>query len=115
MSKYKALVIRLGLAKALKAFPLYDYKDSQLIVSQYQGIFKTRNPILTKYLQKVKTLLSRIENVKKILITQISREENMKANLISKLVSFNLIDLPLEVWIKFLRTKHRKLTNNCLY
>jgi len=37
--------------------------DSQLMVGQINGAFQVKDPLLTKYYQKVLTLLSRFQNV----------------------------------------------------
>ena len=44
MAECEALIVGLGLAEALKAYPLQVHNDSQLIVGQYQGTYEAKDP-----------------------------------------------------------------------
>lgn len=55
-----------------------------------------------KYLQKVQAHLSVKHEGKEIIINHIPREKNIMVDLLSKLVSTNLVKFPLEVWIEIL-------------
>jgi ribonuclease HI len=58
VSEYEVVLGGLGLIEDLEAFPLHVQGDSQLIVGKFQGVFKTRESTLMKYLQKIQTHLS---------------------------------------------------------
>ncbi|XP_074346976.1 uncharacterized protein LOC141685789 [Apium graveolens] len=55
--EYKALIVGLGLAKAVRAKNLKIYGDSRLVVAQVNGEFETKNYTMAKYLRVVKRIL----------------------------------------------------------
>jgi ribonuclease HI len=50
VSKYKAFIMRLGLVKALNAYPLHIHNDSKLVVGQCQRLYEARKHTMIKYL-----------------------------------------------------------------
>jgi ribonuclease HI len=58
MAECEALIVGLGLAEALKAYPLQVHNDSQLIVGQYQGTYEAKDPTMILYFEKVKVILA---------------------------------------------------------
>jgi ribonuclease HI len=50
VSKYKAFLAGLCLAKALNAYHLKVHSDSKLVVGQFQGIYESKGPTIQLYL-----------------------------------------------------------------
>jgi hypothetical protein len=63
------------------------------MVGEYQGIYEAKEPTMQQYLQKVQPYFSKQVGAKSISITCISREDNYRAYLLSRLASFNPVDL----------------------
>ena len=61
------------------------------MAKQVRGDFKVREENMKKYLQKVKDMISKVPNFD---IQQVPQTENSKANLLSKLATLALGDLP---------------------
>ena len=55
-AEYEALIAGLRIAKDLKVEKLRAYSDSQLVVGQAKGEFEAKDPVMAKYLQKVREL-----------------------------------------------------------
>ena len=55
-AEYEALIVGLRIAKDLKVDKLRAFSDSQLVVRQTKGEFEAKDPVMAKYLQKVKEL-----------------------------------------------------------
>ncbi|XP_057724061.1 uncharacterized protein LOC130940023 [Arachis stenosperma] len=83
-SEYEALIAGLRLATDLHIANLKVYCDSLLVVQQVNHSFQTKDPILLKYLDIVQQLL---KNFSKIDITHIPREQNHRADILSKLAT----------------------------
>ncbi|XP_020229044.1 uncharacterized protein LOC109810075 [Cajanus cajan] len=83
-AEYEALLAGMALAKEMGATSLSARSDSQLITGQVAGTFQAKDPQLAKYLEKVK-LLS--ENFREFTLNHVSREQNSRADLLSKLAS----------------------------
>ncbi|KAL2491805.1 RNA-directed DNA polymerase [Abeliophyllum distichum] len=83
-AEYDALLVGLRLAQEMKARKLQIHSDSQLVVSQINGTFATREQSMVAYLKKAKDLLSHFEVYE---LLQIPRVENGYADALSKLVS----------------------------
>lgn len=58
--------------------------DSQLVTGQVNGVFQTKDPVLTKYLEKVKAISSQLQAMD---LTSVPRKHNVRADLLSKLAS----------------------------
>ncbi|XP_052189984.1 uncharacterized protein LOC127799805 [Diospyros lotus] len=83
-TEYEALLAGMKLAEKLEAKNLTAHSDSQLVVQQFQGTFEVKEPLLARYLQKVKELAPRFERFELI---QINRSLNQHADALSKLAS----------------------------
>lgn len=56
--EYKTLLARLKLVKGLKVQRVRVFTDSQLIAGQVTGMYKSRDLVMAKYLDKVQILAS---------------------------------------------------------
>ncbi|XP_072059858.1 uncharacterized protein [Arachis hypogaea] len=83
-AEYEALIAGLRLAADLHVDNLKVYCDSLLVVQQVNHSFQTKDPILLKYLDIVQQLLN---NFSKIEIIHIPREQNPRADVLSKLAT----------------------------
>ncbi|KAL0394699.1 UNVERIFIED_CONTAM: Ribonuclease HI [Sesamum latifolium] len=87
-AEYEALVIGMRMAHEAGARHLLAYSDSQLIVKQVEGAYEAKEESTIEYLQQIMELKTSFEHFQ---IIQIPREENIKADCLSKLAS-NLED-----------------------
>ncbi|XP_074339798.1 uncharacterized protein LOC141677672 [Apium graveolens] len=76
------------------------HSDSQIVVKQTSGEYITKDPTLAQYQTMVQNIL---EATPDITILQINREENSKADELSKLVQ-NTSDLASSVYFEELKT-----------
>ncbi|XP_052198251.1 uncharacterized protein LOC127805529 [Diospyros lotus] len=83
-AEYEALIAGLSPAKEIGASRLIAKSDSQLVTNQVKGEFQTKEPQLGRYLHKVRTLGKSFDYFQ---IEYIPREQNARANLLSKLAS----------------------------
>ncbi|KAL0361778.1 UNVERIFIED_CONTAM: hypothetical protein Sradi_3862300 [Sesamum radiatum] len=83
-AKYEALVIGMRMTHEVGAQHLVAYSDSQLIVKQINGIYEAKKDNTVQYLQQIEELKIKFESS---LLVQIPREENVKADCLSKLAS----------------------------
>nr|XP_025647635.1 uncharacterized protein LOC112742611 [Arachis hypogaea] len=83
-AEYEALLASLSLAREVGAKVLEVNTDSQVVSSQINGDYQTRDPLLQQYLAKVNKLK---EGFEYITIQHIPRERNARAYLLSKLAS----------------------------
>ncbi|XP_025607612.1 uncharacterized protein [Arachis hypogaea] len=83
-AEYEALIGGLALAKEVGATRLEICSDSQVVTSQVNGSYQARDSLLQKYLEKVKDLSQKFEEVT---IHHVPRERNTRADLLSKLAS----------------------------
>ncbi|XP_072077913.1 uncharacterized protein [Arachis hypogaea] len=82
--EYEALLASLTLAKEVGAKILEICSDSQVVSSQVNRDYQTRDPLLQQYLTKVNKLNEEFDLVT---IQHIPRERNTRADLLSKLAS----------------------------
>ncbi|XP_072076505.1 uncharacterized protein [Arachis hypogaea] len=82
--EYEALLAGLALAKDVGAKVLEVNTDSQVVSSQINGDYQTREPLLQQYLAKVNELKKWFNRVT---IQHVPRERNARADLLSKLAS----------------------------
>ena len=80
-AKYEALIVGLKLAREVGAKRLRCYTDSQLVQGQVANTYQTKEIVLLKYYHIAKTL---IDNFKCFKIYYIPRENNARADLLSK-------------------------------
>ncbi|XP_057739838.1 uncharacterized protein LOC130956919 [Arachis stenosperma] len=83
-AEYEALIGGLTLATEVGATRLEICSDSQVVTSQVNGSYQARDSLLQKYLEKVKDLSRKFEEVT---IHHVPRERNTRADLLSKLAS----------------------------
>ncbi|XP_015969769.1 uncharacterized protein LOC107493196 [Arachis duranensis] len=83
-AEYEALIGGLTLAAEVGATRLEICSDSQIVTSQVNGSYQAKDSLLQKYLEKVKDLSRKFEE---ITIQHIPRERNTRADLLSKLAS----------------------------
>nr|XP_025678495.1 uncharacterized protein LOC112778389 [Arachis hypogaea] len=83
-AEYEALLAGLTLASEVGAKILEVNTDSQVVSSQINGDYQTRDPLLQQYLAKVNKLK---EEFDQIIIQHVPRERNARADLLSKLAS----------------------------
>ncbi|XP_022642973.1 uncharacterized protein LOC111242702 [Vigna radiata var. radiata] len=83
-AEYEALVARLGLAKDMGARNMVCRTDSQLVVGQMNWEFQVKEDHLLKYFHRATSL---VETFEKVVIQHIPREQNTRADMLSKLSS----------------------------
>ncbi|XP_072087116.1 uncharacterized protein [Arachis hypogaea] len=83
-AEYETLLAGLALAKEVGAKVLKVSTDSQVVSSQINGDYQTRDPLLQQYLAKVNELKEGFEHVT---IQHVPRERNARADLLSKLAN----------------------------
>ncbi|KAL0416680.1 UNVERIFIED_CONTAM: hypothetical protein Slati_3499900 [Sesamum latifolium] len=83
-AEYEALVIGMRMAHEAGARHLLAYLDSQLIVKQVEGTYEAKEESMIQYLQQITDLKTKFHHFQ---IIQIPREENAKADSLSKLAS----------------------------
>ncbi|KAL2246834.1 UNVERIFIED_CONTAM: Retrovirus-related Pol polyprotein from transposon [Sesamum indicum] len=81
-AEYEALLLGLELALEAGAQILEVYTDSQLVAMQVEGIYETKERSMTDYLKKAK---ERMQKFSKCTVRQIPRNENERADALSKL------------------------------
>ncbi|KAK2435873.1 hypothetical protein QL285_020900 [Trifolium repens] len=72
------------LAREMEVADLRAKSDSQLVTNQVSGEYQTKDPQLVKYLEKVQSLASQF---KRFEVIYVPREQNARADLLSKLAS----------------------------
>ncbi|XP_074327573.1 uncharacterized protein LOC141665486 [Apium graveolens] len=98
-AEYEALVAGLKLEKSLGISKMTIHSDSQIVVKQTSGEYIAKDPTLAQYQAMVRNIL---EATPDITILQINREENSKADELSKLVQ-NTSDLVSSVYFEELK------------
>ena len=83
-AEYEALLAGLRLAEDLGAREIQIYTDSQLVASQVQGSYQAKNDNLVEYLNLVKKYMTKFERAE---ISHVPREQNTRADILSKLAS----------------------------
>ncbi|XP_052117555.1 uncharacterized protein LOC127747557 [Arachis duranensis] len=83
-AEYEALIGGLTLAAEVGATRLEICSDSQVVTSQVNGSYQAKDSLLQKYLEKVKNLSKKFEEVT---VHHVPRERNTRADLLSKLAS----------------------------
>ncbi|KAL0417082.1 UNVERIFIED_CONTAM: hypothetical protein Slati_3540100 [Sesamum latifolium] len=83
-AEYEALVIGMRMAHEAGARHLLAYSDSQLVVKQVEGTYEVKEESMIQYLQQITDLKTKFHHFQ---IIQIPREENAKADSLSKLAS----------------------------
>ncbi|CAN1215297.1 Gag-Pol polyprotein [Linum perenne] len=83
-AEYGALEAGLRIAKSMGVSDIKVFSDSAIVVNQVNGSFEVKEESLLPYFDEVKLLMSEF---KKIVISQIAREENCHADALSKLAT----------------------------
>ena len=99
-AEYEALIAGLKIVKELEVDRLQVYSDSQLVVGQVSENYEAREDSMAKYLEKVKEIIPAFGSFD---IKQIPRAENTRADLLSKLATLALAELPKEVFFEVLK------------
>ncbi|XP_074341944.1 uncharacterized protein LOC141679341 [Apium graveolens] len=87
VAEYEALIAGLKLATDLEVDIIDIFGDSQLVVKQIIGEFKTHNENMAKYLAMTQELLKKFSSRK---LSNVDRTENQWADSLAKLASSNL-------------------------
>ncbi|XP_057745274.1 uncharacterized protein LOC130963143 [Arachis stenosperma] len=83
-AEYEVLIGGLTLAAEVGATRLEICSDSQVVTSQVNGSYQAKDSLLQKYLEKVKNLSQKFEEVT---VHHVPRERNTRVDLLSKLAS----------------------------
>ncbi|GKE43151.1 reverse transcriptase domain-containing protein [Tanacetum coccineum] len=83
-AEYKALLAGLRIATKMKVKKMHAFVDSKLVASQVEGSYEAKGENTKKYKDKA---LEIIRNFSNIQISHIPREENKKADALSKLAA----------------------------
>nr|GEV36187.1 reverse transcriptase domain-containing protein [Tanacetum cinerariifolium] len=101
-AKYEALLAWLRIAKEMEIRALIIFVDSQLVANQVKGLFEARQPTIKQYLEKTMDLLSGFPSYS---IEHIKREQNKKADALSKLASMTFSKLAKEFLVEVIQNK----------
>ena len=85
-AEYEALIAGLRMDKDLKVEKLRAFFDAQLVVEKMKREFEAKDPVMAKYLRKVKELTPSFHYFN---ISHISRENNAPANSLSHLATLS--------------------------
>ncbi|GJT82102.1 reverse transcriptase domain-containing protein [Tanacetum coccineum] len=98
-AEYEALLAGLRIAQDMKITSLANFIDSQLLVNQIKGTYAAKQPTIREYLQKTKEALKGFDSYT---TEHIQRNQNKKANALSKLSSMTFEHLTKEVLVEVL-------------
>nr|XP_043620185.1 uncharacterized protein LOC122592037 [Erigeron canadensis] len=101
-AEYEALIAGLDLAKDMKIRSIKAFVDSQLVANQVKGEYEAKGEIIRLYLGKTKELIEQFESFD---IEHIRRNQNKKADALSKLASLTFEHLGKKVLIKVLKER----------
>nr|XP_043630086.1 uncharacterized protein K02A2.6-like [Erigeron canadensis] len=101
-AEYEALLAGLRIAKDMKVRHIHVYVDSQLVAKQVQGEFEAKQSTIKKYLEKVHELINCFGSFE---IEHIRRNQNQKADALSKLASLTFSHLAKDVLIEVLEDR----------
>ena len=82
--EYEALIAGLQLVSNVSITRLTIYYDSQIIMSQVTRAYQAKDPLLQRYLTKVKKMIGKIGEYE---IPHVPKEKNVGADILSKLAS----------------------------
>ncbi|GJZ64418.1 reverse transcriptase domain-containing protein, partial [Tanacetum coccineum] len=101
-TKYEALLARLPIAAEMKIQKLAIFVDSQLVANQVKWLFEARKPVIKQYLEKTKEILKSFNSYS---IKHVRRDQNKKADALSKLASMTFSKLSKEVLVEVVQEK----------
>ncbi|KAL8116196.1 hypothetical protein AgCh_022623 [Apium graveolens] len=102
-AEYEALIAGLGLAGTLRVKNLKVRGDSKLIISQVKGEFEARDDTMAKYVHLVRAVMTQFNECH---IEHIPREENAKADALSKFASSEIEESSGSVYFRILKTRN---------
>ena len=83
-AEYETILAGLNLANDLGAREVTCKSDSQLVVSQIKGEFEVKEPLLQRYYHTVSNAIAKFD---KVVVEHIPRQENERADALSRLAS----------------------------
>ncbi|GJR12001.1 reverse transcriptase domain-containing protein [Tanacetum coccineum] len=98
-AEYEALLAGLRISLEIEITSLAIFVDSQLLVNQIKGTYAAKQPTIREYLQKNKEALKDFDSYT---IKHIQRNQNKKADTLSKLASMTFEHLTKEVLVEVL-------------
>ncbi|GKF15460.1 reverse transcriptase domain-containing protein [Tanacetum coccineum] len=98
-AEYEALLAGLRIAHEMEITKVAIFLDSQLVVNQIKGTYTAKQLSIKSYLQKVKTALKGFEGYT---VEHVRRNQNKKADALSKLASMTFEHLTKEVLVEVL-------------
>ncbi|XP_071713655.1 uncharacterized protein [Rutidosis leptorrhynchoides] len=101
-AEYEALLAGLNIARKMDITKLRAFTDLQLVANQFNGSFEAHDSLMQKYLQLLKELAVRFEHFE---LAQVPRNQNKKANALSKLAALTFSHFRKQVWVKELPSK----------
>ncbi|GKD28287.1 reverse transcriptase domain-containing protein [Tanacetum coccineum] len=101
--EYEALLAGLRIAREMEIKILAIFVDSQLIANRVKGLFEARQPTIKQYLKKTKEILMDFDTYS---MEHLRRNQNKKANTLSKLASMTFEHLTKEVLVEVI-AKHQ--------
>ncbi|GKA68093.1 reverse transcriptase domain-containing protein [Tanacetum coccineum] len=101
-AEYEALIAGLKIAEQMGVENLQANVDSRLVANQVNGTYVAKETDMIRYLEKVKTLTS---SFKAFSIKQVPRNENKKADALSKIASTSFAHLSKQVLVEELKEK----------
>ncbi|XP_071688001.1 uncharacterized protein [Rutidosis leptorrhynchoides] len=101
-AEYEALLAGLNIALKLNVTKLCTYIDSQLVSNQFNGSFEAYELSMQKYLKFLKETAEKFEHFE---LVQVSRNQNKKADALSKLAALTFSHFQKQVWVEELPSK----------
>ncbi|GJX97273.1 reverse transcriptase domain-containing protein [Tanacetum coccineum] len=101
-AEYEAVIAGLKIAEQMGVENLQANVDSRLVANQVNGTYVAKETDMIRYLEKVKTLTS---SFKAFSIKQVPRNENKKADALSKIASTSFAHLSKQVLVEELKEK----------
>ncbi|GJQ95750.1 reverse transcriptase domain-containing protein [Tanacetum coccineum] len=105
-AEYEALLAGLRISEEMEIKSLVIFVDSKLIVNRVKGFFEARQPAIKQYLERTKEVLKSFDTYS---IEHVQRNQNKKADALSKLASMTFEHLTKEVLVEVLANR---LINN---
>ncbi|XP_074342458.1 uncharacterized protein LOC141680022 [Apium graveolens] len=101
-AEYEALIVGLSIDGTLRVKNLKVCGDSKLVVSQVNGEFEARYEIMAKYIRLLRPLMTQFD---KCHVEYIPREENSKADALSKFTSYEIENSSGSVYFRVLKKR----------
>ncbi|GKA43145.1 reverse transcriptase domain-containing protein [Tanacetum coccineum] len=101
-AEYEALIVGLKIAEQMGVENLQANVDSRLVANQVNETYVAKETDMIRYLEKVKTLTS---SFKAFSIKQVPRNENKKADALSKIASTSFAHLSKQVLVGEIKKK----------